>query len=110
LDPTDVRRVNMIPDEPRPYVSATGAQYDCGSFVDQFEQLLKEGDYAGLRARQAQARADGRCVGIGLSSMVEPTAPNIHALAGRFGGYEMAAITVQPDGHVNVALGTKSQG
>jgi carbon-monoxide dehydrogenase large subunit len=110
LDPTDVRRVNMIPDEPRPYVSATGAQYDCGSFIDQFEQLLKDGDYAGLRSRQAQARAEGRYVGIGLASMVEPTAPNIHALAGRFGGYEMAAMTVQPDGHVNVSLGTKSQG
>lgn len=110
MDPADVRRVNMIPDEPRPYVSATGARYDTGSFRDQFEQLLDEADYAGLRAQQASARAEGRCVGVGLASMVEPTAPNIHALAGRFGGYEMAAMTVQPDGHVNVSLGTKSQG
>ncbi len=110
LDPADVRRVNMIPDEPRPYVSATGALYDSGSFNEQFEELLREIDYDGLRARQAQQRADGRYVGIGLASLVEPTAPNIHALAGRFGGYEMATMTVYPDGHVGVWLGTKSQG
>jgi carbon-monoxide dehydrogenase large subunit len=110
IDPADIRRLNMIPDSPRPYVSPTGAQYDTGSFSEQFEQLLREIDYAGMRARQERARADGRYVGIGLSSMVEPTAPNIHALAGRFGGYEMATMTVHPDGHVVVWLGTKSQG
>ena len=42
--------------------------------------------------------------------MVEATAPNIHGLAGQFGVYEMAMLAVQPDGKVNVAVGTKSQG
>jgi carbon-monoxide dehydrogenase large subunit len=110
MDPADIRRINMIPDEPRPYVSPTGALYDTGSLKDQFEELLEKADYAGLRRKQTDARAEGRLVGVGLASLVEPTAPNIHALAGRFGGYEMASLTVQPDGHVNIALGTKSQG
>jgi carbon-monoxide dehydrogenase large subunit len=110
LDPADVRRVNMIPDEPRPYVSPTGALYDTGSLRDQFEALLEAAAYGDFRQRQEAARGEGRCVGIGLSSMVEATAPNLHGFAGRFGGFESALVAVQPDGSVNVVAGTKSQG
>jgi carbon-monoxide dehydrogenase large subunit len=110
LDPAEVRRRNMIPEEPRPWVAVSGARYDVGSFAEPFEELIEACDYDGLRAQQAKAREEGRFVGIGLASMVETTAPNLHVAAGRFGGYEMALVTVQPDGCVNVAVGTKSQG
>ncbi len=110
LDPLDVRRTNFIPDAPRPFVSPTGARYDTGSFHGQLNQLLEALDYDGLRREQERSRAEGRYLGIGFASLVEPTAPNIHALAGRFGCYEMAYMVVQPDGHVNVHVGTKSQG
>ena len=110
LDPVTMRRLNMIPDEPRPYVTATGAVLDTGSFGDQLSELLEAADYEGACRDRDRARADDRLVGVGIAQMVEPTAPNIHALAGRFGGYEMAMLTVQPDGKVNVAVGTKSQG
>ncbi len=110
IDPVTVRRLNMIPDEPRPYVTATGALLDTGSFGDQLSELLEAVDYDGQCRARDEARAADRLVGVGIAQMVEPTAPNIHALAGRFGGYEMAMLTVQPDGRVNVAVGTKSQG
>jgi len=110
LDPADVRRINMIPDEPRPFTSVTGAQYDVGSFRDQFEELLAFIDYPRLLAERDDARRHGRCLGIGLASIVETTAPNLHSVAGRFGGFEMSQLTVQPDGHVTVDVGTKSQG
>ncbi|MEX0665113.1 MAG: xanthine dehydrogenase family protein molybdopterin-binding subunit [Acidimicrobiia bacterium] len=110
LDPVEVRRRNLIPDEPRPFVSPTGAHYDTGSFHAQLAQVLEAIDYEGVRREQERARSQGRYLGIGVASLVEPTAPNIHALAGRFACYEMAMIVVQPDGHVNVHVGTKSQG
>jgi carbon-monoxide dehydrogenase large subunit len=110
LDPADVRRINMIPDQPRPFTSVTGAQYDVGSFRDQFEELLAFVDYPKLLLERQDARRQGRYVGIGLASIVEATAPNLHSVAGRFGGFEMAQLTVQPDGHVTVQVGTKSQG
>jgi carbon-monoxide dehydrogenase large subunit len=110
LDPVEIRRRNLIPDAPRPYVSATGAVYDVGSLSGQLTQLLEAGDHAGMIARRDAARAEGRLAGVGIAQLVEPTAPNLHALAGRFGAYEMAMCVVQPDGHVNVAVGTKSQG
>ncbi len=110
IDPVAVRRVNMIPDEPRPFVSPTGYQYDVGSFPDQLDLALEAVGYEDVRAEQSMARDEGRYLGIGLASMVEATAPNLHGFAGRFGGYEMALVSVQPDGHVNVLVGTKSQG
>jgi carbon-monoxide dehydrogenase large subunit len=110
LDPADVRRLNMIPDEPRPHVSPTGALYDTGSFREQFEALLDSVGYVDARRRQQAARDEGRHVGIGLAAIVEATAPNLHGFAGRFGGFETAMVAVQPDGSVNVAVGTKSQG
>ena len=110
LDPVAIRRLNMIADEPRPYITATGAVLDTGSFHEQLSELLEATDYEGLCHARDEARRADRLVGVGIAQMVGPTAPNIHALAGRFGGYEMAMLTVQPDGRVNVAVGTKSQG
>lgn len=110
VDPVTMRRLNTIADEPRPYVTATGAVLDVGSFNDQLTELLVAADYDGACRARDEARAADRLVGVGIAQMVEPTAPNIHGLAGRFGGYEMAMLTVQPDGKVNVAVGTKSQG
>jgi aerobic carbon-monoxide dehydrogenase large subunit len=110
LDPVEVRRRNLIPDEPRPFVSPTGAHYDTGSFHAQLTQVLEAIDYERMRREQERARRDGHHLGIGIAALVEPTAPNIHALAGRFACYEMAMVIVQPDGHVNVHVGTKSQG
>ena len=110
LDPVAIRRLNMIADEPRPYITATGAVLDTGSFHEQLSELLDAADYDGLCRSRDEARRADRLVGVGIAQIVEPTAPNIHALAGRFGGYEMAMLTVQPDGRVNVAVGTKSQG
>jgi carbon-monoxide dehydrogenase large subunit len=110
LDPAEVRARNFIPDTPRPWSSPTGAQYDVGSFGEQLDAVLDAVSYLEFRDRQAAARAEGRYVGIGLASMVEATAPNLHCVAGRFGGFEMAIVTIQPDGHVNVVVGTKSQG
>jgi aerobic carbon-monoxide dehydrogenase large subunit len=109
-DPADVRRLSLIPDEPRPYVSATGARYDTGSFGRQLDEALEAVGYAGFRERQADLRSRGRHVGIGIAVVVEGTAPNLHVVAGRFGGYEMVRLTVQPDGRVSVHSGSKSQG
>jgi len=110
IDPVTMRRINMIPDGQRPYITATGAVLDCGSFHDQLTDLLEAADYDGACRERDEAREEDRLVGVGLAQMVEATAPNIHALAGQFGGYEMAMLAVQPDGKVTVVVGTKSQG
>lgn len=110
LDPVEVRRRNLVADEDLPYTTVTGAVLDTGSFSAQLDELLDTIDYRALREQVEAERAEGRLVGLGVAQMVEPTAPNLHALAGQFGGFEMALVTVQPDGRVSVHVGTKSQG
>jgi len=110
LDPADVRRRNLLPDAPRPFVAPGGARIDVGALEPQLDQLLDAFDYAGWRARRDAARAAGRYVGIGLSTLVQGTAPTQHGVAGRFGSYECATVSVLPDGSVTVAVGTMAQG
>ncbi|MBO0731610.1 MAG: xanthine dehydrogenase family protein, partial [Acidimicrobiaceae bacterium] len=110
LDPAEVRRVNLLPDAPRPWRGPGGQRIDVGSVSDQLDLLLERFDYNGWRRRQQEARTAGRWVGIGVSAMLQGTAPTQHDTAGRFGSLEMAAITVLPDARVEVRVGTKSQG
>ncbi|MBA3906848.1 MAG: molybdopterin-dependent oxidoreductase, partial [Pseudonocardiales bacterium] len=106
LDPADVRRNNLIPDTPRPWISAGGSRLDVGSLGAHLDQLLDEFDYAGWRTNQADARDNGRLVGIGLSTLVQGTAPSQYGVAGRFGSWETASVSVLPDGRVTVTVGT----
>ena len=111
LDPVEVRRRNLLPDDaPRPITAHGGARVDIGLLGPQFEQLLDEFGYDAWRIRQQEARADGRYVGIAVSMLVQGGAPTQYGVAGRFGSWEVAAVSVLPDGSVTVAVGTKSQG
>ena len=87
-----------------------GARIDVGALGPHLDALVAEFGYDEWRSRQVDARAEGRLVGIGVSALVQGTAPTQYGVAGRFGSYECAAVAVLPDGQVTVAVGTKSQG
>ncbi len=111
LDPIEVRRRNLIPDDVvRPFTAHGGARVDVGLLGPQVDQLLTEFGYDAWRARQQAARDDGRYVGVGVSVLVQGGAPTQYGVAGRFGSWEVATVSVLPDGSVTVAVGTKSQG
>ena len=110
MDPVDVRRRNLLPDAPRPWTGHGGSRIDVGPLGEQLDILIDAFDYRGWRTRQADARAAGRMVGIGISTLVQGTAPTQYGVAGRFGSWEMASVAVLPDGRVTVAVGSKSQG
>ncbi|MGV0816096.1 xanthine dehydrogenase family protein molybdopterin-binding subunit [Mycolicibacterium boenickei] len=108
LDAAQVRRVNMIPDAPRPFPARTGSLYDVGSVRDQFDHLLREIRYRPVDSHRVVGR--DRLRGVGLACYVEPTAPNLHVLAGRYGAYEMVQMTIESDGEITVTVGTKDLG
>jgi aerobic carbon-monoxide dehydrogenase large subunit len=110
LDPVEVRRRNLLPDAPRPWIAPGGTRIDMGPLGPHLDELLDAFDYDAWRQRQRHARAEGRHVGIGLSTLVQGTAPTQHGVAGRFGSYEVATVAAMPDGRVTVTVGTKSQG
>jgi len=120
MDPADVRKKNFFKKEDFPATTAIGLTMDSGDYEMNLDTLLADVDYAGLRKMQADARAEGRYVGIGLSTYVEVCgfAPSVLAEFG-FGwdGYGMPTsfsgsglVRVNPDGSATVIIGTGPSG
>jgi carbon-monoxide dehydrogenase large subunit len=114
VDPADVRRRNVIPREAYPVTSASGLTYDSGDFPKALEQALALAGYERWRREQAEARAAGRLVGIGLACYTEYTGMGSEVFRRRgmedVPGIEAATITVDPDGGVRCATSFPSQG
>ncbi|WP_316690262.1 xanthine dehydrogenase family protein molybdopterin-binding subunit [Pseudonocardia sp. H11422] len=111
MDPVELRLKNCIPDAP--YVSATGMNYDGGSYRAAIHKTMEMLDYTKLRAEQAELRKQGRYIGIGVSPYVEPTAWG-SAMAGKNGFpvtyYDSARVIVELDGTITVTTGLHNHG
>ena len=105
-DPAEVRRRNLIPADAFPYTTKTDSTYDCGDYVGALDRALDAADYAALRAEQAERRARGDVVqmGIGVSTYVEVTAGPSP------GETEYAKVVVHPDGTAAVYTGSSAHG
>jgi carbon-monoxide dehydrogenase large subunit len=106
IDPVEVRRRNFIQPDQFPYASSGGKElggyvYDTGDYEKALDRLLEIADYEGLRREQAEARAAGRIVGIGVSSYVEVCG---------FESWGAARIQVHADGSVTCFVETLDQG
>ena len=108
-DPTEIRKINFIKPEQFPYKSAAGAVYDTGDYAPALEKAMDIIGYQQLRAEQAQKRAEGKLMGIGVSSYIEicgfgpkGTAP--------VGLYESARVRVEQSGTVMVYTGSSPHG
>jgi aerobic carbon-monoxide dehydrogenase large subunit len=107
LDPAEVRRRNIIPaaEMPRPmgmpYRDGIEMVYDSGNFPEQLENALESFGYEEMRAKQAEWRAQGRRIGIGISSYVEGSG---------FGPHEGAIVRLDPGGNLRVVTGAKPHG
>ncbi len=107
LDPAEVRRRNLIPAEAIPYDNGIYYRdgkriiYDSGDFPAQMAQALERIGYEKFRAQQVAWRAQGRRIGIGISSYVEGTGAGPH---------EGAVARLDPSGQVFVSAGCKNHG
>jgi carbon-monoxide dehydrogenase large subunit len=96
-----------------PQSNAFGARYDGGSYRESLELARDTIGYEAFRERQRQARAEGRYLGIGFSPFVEPTGfatKGAHALGLPNSFFDMASVTMEPDGSVTVSTGMHSHG
>ena len=109
LDPVEVRRKNFIASTSFPHAMPTGLVYDSGDYETTMDKALKLVDYAGLRARQAALRKEGRYLGIGLSTYVEVCGMGPSA-AMAAGGWDSATIRVEPTGSITVLTGISPHG
>ena len=102
LDPLEFRRRNVISRAELPFVNAASVPYDAISPAETLEEAAELIGYDQFRKDQAQARAEGRLIGIGLSLYIEPQ-------RGDLGTYA-ATIRVESSGKVTVYMGTGSHG
>jgi carbon-monoxide dehydrogenase large subunit len=108
MDPAELRRRNLIPAGEMPYRSGltyrdgVAIVYDGGDYPLELSRALELADYAGWRRRQAEGRATGRRVGIGIAAYLE---------AGGIGWpCEGATVKVDDRGHVEVMIGVSGSG
>ncbi|WP_459546507.1 xanthine dehydrogenase family protein molybdopterin-binding subunit [Nocardia sp. X0981] len=105
LDPVELRRRNMLSHADMPVANPNGMPYSDASPRETFEQALRILDYDAFRAEQLRARTEGRYLGVGTCTYVEPTTGSTPFLS-----TEGATIRIAPTGKVNVYLSGGSAG
>ncbi|GIX48389.1 MAG: dehydrogenase [Candidatus Tectimicrobiota bacterium] len=114
MDPVALRLRNVVRPQECPYRAATGIVWDTVSVAACLERACEVIDYQALRAWQARARAEGRCVGIGFSAYIEltgvgsaiPVSPGMPLATGT----EAATVRVDPAGTVTAFFSLAPQG
>ena len=108
MDPAEVRRRNLLGPFTEPHRNGFGALYDTGDFPAALEKVLEAAEYDALRKEQAERRARGDVVqlGIGLACYVEITGGGAESGAPN----ENATVEVHPDGSATILTGTSPHG
>jgi carbon-monoxide dehydrogenase large subunit len=107
LDRAEVRRRNLIPASKMPYLkpikarSGVTMQYDSGDYPACQAEALKAAGWDEFPQRQAQARREGRHLGIGLAHGVKGS--------GR-GPFESGLVRISRTGRITVFTGASAMG
>jgi len=109
MDPAEIRRKNFVQNEEFPYPTATGLIYDTGNYNAPLDKALGIVDYKKLRQEQAEARKQGKLMGIGLATYGEICAIG-PSPATPAGGWESATAKIEPSGKVTVMTGSCHHG
>jgi carbon-monoxide dehydrogenase large subunit len=112
LSPVEIRRRNLI--DTFPYTSATGLVFDEGSYLETLEKAAAYAELPAFRARQRDARANGRFLGIGFATFSERTGYGSPAFAARgmeiTPGWENVEVVMDPSGLVEARIGASPHG
>jgi aerobic carbon-monoxide dehydrogenase large subunit len=101
FDPVELRRRNLVPPQSFPYTNGVGITYDNGEYERGMEAALRLADWQGFAARKADSKKHGMLRGFGIANYIEGAggAPR-----------ERAEVTIEPQGRVELVLGTMNSG
>lgn len=106
IDPIEIRRRNLLTPDAMPYHAGTTTLghptvYDTGDYASALDAALRAADYPRLRTYQAEQRARGRHLGIGVACVLEKAG---------LGPWEMARVEIDASGAAVVYTGLASVG
>jgi aerobic carbon-monoxide dehydrogenase large subunit len=116
MDPLAVREKNWIRHEEFPFTTIAGLTYDSGNYEAATAKAREMFGYDELRKEQAERRAAGSPVqlGLGVSTYTEMCglAPSrvLGSLSYGAGGWESASVRMLPTGKVEVVTGSSAHG
>ncbi len=106
IDPLEIRRRNLL--DTYPFQLVTGPIIENGSLRESQARLAALMDLPALRARQDQARAAGRYLGIGVANYIEPC--GVAFPASVYQNFESATLRLAADGSVHVLTAIQNIG
>jgi aerobic carbon-monoxide dehydrogenase large subunit len=113
MDPLELRRRNLIPDDAYPAAGPSGIKFEALSHHACLARLDTMMNYAGLRAEQALMRARGVHRGLGFASFIEVTNPSaaFYGVGGaRISAQDGATVRLDATGAIFCATGVTEQG
>jgi aerobic carbon-monoxide dehydrogenase large subunit len=112
IDSIEIRRRNLI--RKFPHTSPMGLIFDDATYLETMEAAVAAVDVPGFRARQAKLRAEGRYLGLGISTFSERTGYGTPAFAARgmevTPGWETVEIVMDPSGFIEARIGASPHG
>ncbi|MGH3245507.1 MAG: aerobic carbon-monoxide dehydrogenase large subunit, partial [Trebonia sp.] len=112
MDPAELRMRNLLRPEQFPYNTPAGWTYDSGDYPRALQLALDMAGYDELRREQAERRARGEYMGIGLSFFTEGVGagPRGHMDIMGLGMADGADLRVHPSGKAVLAISVQTQG
>ena len=114
LEPTELRRRNLVRPEQMPFDNITAKHFDSGDYPEALRRAAVNIDLERVRERQTRAEADGRRIGVGFSIYCEQAAHGTSIYAGwgipMVPGHEQAQARLTPDGGLEIRVGVHSHG
>jgi carbon-monoxide dehydrogenase large subunit len=107
IDPIEIRRRNLVTAKDQPTASCMNIPLEDITPAECLEKLVAYFDIPAFREEQKSARKEGRYLGLGIATYVEPTgsAGSIATMTG-----ELAQVRIEPTGMVTATMSTHSQG
>jgi carbon-monoxide dehydrogenase large subunit len=112
MDPAELRLKNLLRPEQFPYTTPTGWEYDSGDYEKTMRVAMEMAGYDELRKEQAEKRARGEYMGIGISFFTEGVGagPRKHMDILGLGMADGCDLRVHPTGKAQVRLSVQTQG
>lgn len=113
VDPLEMRKRNVIPDDAYPTTGASGIKLEILSHEACLEKIQQMMNYEALRTEQSLLRKQGVHRGIGFAAVIELTNPSaaFYGVGGaRIASQDGATIRLDPEGAITVMIGVGEQG